>query len=90
MDLSLVSAGFGAYFLLVVISYMLLSSPDVNWLWGVISLILSWVVIAIVGYYITEENLALIINFISANPGGSSFTLYPYLACPLYNYEAIH
>jgi uncharacterized protein YhhL (DUF1145 family) len=69
VDLSLVSAGFGAYFLLVVISYMLLSSPDVNWLWGVISLILSWVVIAIVGYYITEENLSLIINFISANPG---------------------
>jgi hypothetical protein len=69
VDLSLVSAGFGAYFLLVVISYMLLSSPDVDWLWGVISLILSWVVIAILGYYITEENLALIINFISANPG---------------------
>jgi hypothetical protein len=69
VDLSLVSAGFGAYFLLVVISYMLLSSPDVDWLWGVISLILSWVVIAILGYSLTEENLALIINFISANPG---------------------
>jgi uncharacterized protein YhhL (DUF1145 family) len=68
VDLSLVSAGFGAYFLLVVISYMLLSSPDVNWLWGVISLILSWVVVAVLGYYITEENLYLIINFISANP----------------------
>jgi hypothetical protein len=68
MDLSFVSAGFGAYFLIVVISYMLLSSPDVDWLWGVISLILSWVVVAILGYYITEENLALITNFISANP----------------------
>jgi hypothetical protein len=69
MDLSFVSAGFGAYFLIVVISYMLLASPDVDWLWGVISLILSWVVVAIPGYYLTEEKLALIINFISANPG---------------------
>jgi uncharacterized protein YhhL (DUF1145 family) len=47
---------------------MLLSSPDVNWLWGVISSILSWVVVAVLGYYITEESLYLITNFISANP----------------------
>jgi len=68
VDPTLVATGFGAYFFLLVISYMLLSSPDVNWLWGVISSILSWVVVAVLGYYITEESLYLITNFISANP----------------------
>jgi uncharacterized protein YhhL (DUF1145 family) len=68
MDPTLVATGFGAYFFLLVISYMLLSSPDVDWLWGVTSLILSWVVVAVLGYYITEESLYLITNFISANP----------------------
>jgi len=67
VDLFLVSAGFGAYFLLMVISYILLSSPDVDWLWGVISLILSWVVVAVLGHYITEEYFYVFTKFISGN-----------------------
>jgi len=67
VDPTLVAAGFSAYFLLLVISYMLLSSPDVDWLWGVISLILSWVVVAVLGHYITEEYFYVFTKFISGN-----------------------
>uniref|UniRef100_A0A7C1P6I7 Uncharacterized protein n=1 Tax=Thermofilum pendens TaxID=2269 RepID=A0A7C1P6I7_THEPE len=51
----------------MVISYILLSSPDVDWLWGVISLILSWVVVAVLGHYITEEYFYVFTKFISGN-----------------------
>uniref|UniRef100_A0A7C1PC59 Uncharacterized protein n=1 Tax=Thermofilum pendens TaxID=2269 RepID=A0A7C1PC59_THEPE len=67
MDPTLVAAGFSAYFLLLVISYMLLSNPDIDQVWGGLLLALSLLVVVIPSYYVVEEYQKLFIEFITGN-----------------------
>jgi uncharacterized membrane protein len=67
VNLAVVVAGFGAYFLLMVISYMLLSSPDVNELWGRLLSALSLLPVVVPGYLIVDEYQHVLVEFISGN-----------------------
>lgn len=67
MDPAVVVAGFGVYFLLMVISYMLLSSPYVNELWGRLLSALSLLPVVVPGYLIVDEYQHVLVEFISGN-----------------------
>ena len=51
MDPVIIAAGFAVYFLLVVFSYMLLSNPEINELWGGLLLASSLLAALIPVYY---------------------------------------
>jgi len=67
VNLAVVAAGFGAYFFLMVISYMLLSSPDVNELWGRLLSALSLSAVVVPGYLIVDEYQHVLAEFIGGN-----------------------
>jgi len=67
MNSTLVAVGFSAYLLFVVISYMLLSNPDIDLLWGGFLLAFSLLAVAIPVYYVIDEFRYIFIEFISRN-----------------------
>jgi len=67
VDPTLVATGFGAYFFLLVISYMLLSNPDIDQIWGGLLLAFSLLAVAIPSYYVVEEYQNIFTGYISGN-----------------------
>lgn len=67
MDLTLVATGCGAYFFLLVISYMLLSNPDIDQMWGGLLLAFSLLAVAIPSYYVVEEYQNIFTEYVSGN-----------------------
>ena len=67
MDPVIIATGFAVYFLLIVISYMLLSNPEIDQLWGGILLAFSLVAVSPAGYALEEYTEALA-EFVSKDP----------------------
>jgi hypothetical protein len=67
VDPTIVATGFGAYFFLLVISYMLLSNPDIDQIWGGLLLAFSLLAVAIPSYYVVEEYQNIFTELIGRN-----------------------
>ena len=64
---TLVAIGFSAYFLLIVISYILLSNPGIDPIWGGLLLASSLVAVAVPSYYVVEEYQGMLIKLLSGS-----------------------
>jgi hypothetical protein len=67
MNPTLVAMGFSAYFLLIVISYILLSNPDIDPLRGILLLTFSFVAVAVPSCYVVVVRAEMLTKLLSGS-----------------------